>query len=116
MNIVLPDKLFYKIGEVAQLAGVKTSVLRFWETEFNFLNPEKSHAGQRLYTTKEVSLILEVKRLLYDEKFTIEGVRQRITSRGKLRLNELPQPVKTSDHVDLLREIKSELMAIRSKL
>lgn len=116
MSVVIPDKLFFKIGEVAQLIGTKTSVLRFWETEFDFLKPEKSSAGQRLYTKKEVNLILEVKRLLYDEKFTIEGVKKRISSRGKLLADETPLPSGINDHISLLREIKSELNSIRCML
>lgn len=115
MSVVLPDKLFFKIGEVAHLIGAKTSVLRFWETEFDFLKPEKTSTGQRLYTKKEVTLILEVKRLLYDEKFTIEGVKKRISSRGKL-LVEDTIPANQDDHVALLRHIKTELKAIRCLL
>ncbi len=115
MSIVLPDKLFYKIGEVAQLIGAKTSVLRFWETEFDFLKPEKSSTGQRLYTKKEVDLILEVKRLLYDEKFTIEGVKKRISPRGK-RLVEDTTSAYQDDHLVLLKQIKTELKAMRCLL
>jgi DNA-binding transcriptional MerR regulator len=115
MSVVLPDKLFFKIGEVAQLIGAKTSVLRFWETEFDFLKPEKSSTGQRLYTKKEVDLILEVRRLLYDEKFTIEGVKKRISPRGKL-LGEDNTSVHQDDHIVLLKQIKTELKAIRCLL
>lgn len=115
MNTVLPDKMYYKIGEVAQLSGVKSSVLRFWESEFEFLKPEKSSSGQRLYTKREVELILEVKRLLYAEKFTIIGVKQRITPRGRfLAGNEKSVPV--TDHTGLLLEIRNDLMALRCQL
>lgn len=116
MSITFPDKLYYKIGEVAKIAGVKTSVLRFWETEFEFLRPEKSTAGQRLYLKKEVELILEVKRLLYFEKFTLEGVRKRISSRGKILLNDTSQVCSNTDHIGLLREIRIELQALRCQL
>lgn len=116
MSVVLPDKLFFKIGEVAQLIGAKTSVLRFWETEFEFLKPEKSSTGQRLYTKKEVNLILEVKRLLYDEKFTIEGVKKRISPRGKLLMEDATTPANQDDHIALLRQIKTELKAMRCLL
>jgi DNA-binding transcriptional MerR regulator len=115
MNSAIPDKLFYKIGEVAQLVGVRTSVLRFWEAEFDFLKPQKSTTGQRLYTIKEVGLIQEVKRLLYDEKFTLEGVKKRIT-RGKLPVERKGQPVGDADHRSLLNEIKAELLALRCQL
>ena len=116
MSTDFPDKMFYKIGEVAQFAGIRTSVLRFWETEFEFLKPEKSPAGQRLYTRKEIEVILEVKRLLYTEKFTLEGVRKRISPRGKI-LAEGPLPVHSDkDHLGLLREIRIELQALRFQL
>lgn len=116
MNAELPDKLYYKIGEVAQLAGVKTSVLRFWESEFEFLRPEKSSSGQRLYTKKEVELILEVKRLLYAEKFTIVGVKQRISPRGRILVNAEPVTPASTDHAGLLNEIRKDLLALRCQL
>ena len=116
MNNALSDKMFYKIGEVAKMAEVKTSVLRFWETEFSFLKPDKSNTGQRLYTQKEVALILEVKRLLYSEKFTIEGVKKKVNSRGKLMVDESPPAADVHDYFALLKDIKSELIALRTQL
>ncbi|MEZ5402597.1 MAG: MerR family transcriptional regulator [Bryobacteraceae bacterium] len=71
----IPDKLYFRIGEAAQLVGVEPYVLRFWETEFPQLHPKKSGTGHRLYRRKEVELLLEVKRLLYEKKFTIEGAK-----------------------------------------
>ena len=117
MGATFPDKLFYKIGEVAQMAGVKTSVLRFWESEFVFLSPEKSTTGQRLYSKNEVDLILQVRRLLYDEKFTIEGVKKRISPKGKIVNSEdfLPQVVSV-DYAELLKEIRSALLLLRNTL
>lgn len=113
----LPDKLFYKIGEVADVAGVRTSVLRFWESEFQFLKPVKSTSGQRLYSKEEVELILQVKHLLYNEKFTIEGVKKRISAKGKLRKPEEDLPeVPTAGHRDMLLEIRSELKSLRELL
>ncbi|MEW6215336.1 MAG: MerR family transcriptional regulator [Nitrospirota bacterium] len=76
----LPDKLFYKIGEVSRIVGVEPYVLRYWETEFPFLRPRKNKSGQRVYTKRDVELLLDVKRLLYQERFTIEGVRKRLGS------------------------------------
>lgn len=117
MGTTFPDKLYYKIGEVAQMAGVKTSVLRFWESEFDFLSPEKSTTGQRLYSKNEVTLVLLVRRLLYDEKFTIEGVKKRISSKGKLiNADDTPSPVGPVDHSALLKEIRSALQMLRSQL
>jgi len=73
----IPDKLFYKIGEVSRIADIEPYVLRYWETEFPFLKPRKNKSGQRVYVKKDLELILEIKRLLYQERYTIEGVRKR---------------------------------------
>src|ERR1700735_3369966 len=72
----IPDKLYFKIGEVSDLLGVEPYVLRYWETEFTALSPKKSGTGHRLYRRKDVELLLRIKHLLYDRKFTIEGARQ----------------------------------------
>lgn len=79
----IPDKLYFRIGEVARIAGIKPYVLRFWETEFSELGPRKSGTGQRLYRRKEVELVLEIKRLLYEQRFTIEGAIKHLESRAK---------------------------------
>jgi len=113
----LPEKLFFKIGEVAEVAGVKTSVLRFWETEFPFLKPVKSSSGQRLYSKNEVDLVLQVKHLLYDEKFTIEGVKKRITTKGKLiKAEELFDSAATADYSKILKAVRNELKVLRDLL
>jgi DNA-binding transcriptional MerR regulator len=72
----IPNKLYFRIGEVAKLAGIKPYVLRFWESEFPGLGPKKSGTGHRLYRRKDVELVLEIKRLLYEKRFTIEGARK----------------------------------------
>src|ERR1700691_3541335 len=79
----IPDKLYFRIGEVARLAGIKPYVLRFWETEFPGLGPKKSGTGQRLYRRKDVELVLEIKQLLYEKRFTIEGARKFLEARAK---------------------------------
>ena len=79
----IPDKLYFRIGDVARLAGIKPYVLRFWETEFPSLGPKKSGTGHRLYRRKEVEMVLEIKRLLYEKRFTIEGARKFLETRGK---------------------------------
>ncbi|MGO9379347.1 MAG: MerR family transcriptional regulator [Dissulfurispiraceae bacterium] len=75
---LFPEKLFYRIGEASRLIGVETYVLRYWESEFPFLSPRKSKSGQRIYTKKDVDLLLLIKRLLYEERYTIDGVRKRL--------------------------------------
>jgi DNA-binding transcriptional MerR regulator len=79
----IPNKLYFRIGEVAKLAGIKPYVLRFWETEFAGLGPKKSGTGHRLYRRKDVELVLEIKRLLYDKRFTIEGARKVLETKPK---------------------------------
>src|ERR1700679_473373 len=79
----IPDKLYFRIGEVARLAGIKPYVLRFWETEFPSLGPKKSGTGHRLYRRKDVELVLEIKRLLYEKRFTIEGARKILEQKPK---------------------------------
>ena len=117
MATTLPDKLYYKIGEVADVARVRTSVLRFWESEFSFLKPEKSTTGQRLYSKREVDLILQVRHLLYDEKFTIEGVKKKISSRGKLiNSGDSSSDCKVGDTSSLLIELRQKLQEIRNML
>lgn len=75
---VIPDKLYFKIGEVAEIVGVKPYVLRYWETEFPEIAPGKSKTNQRLYKRKEVERILKIRHLLYQEKFTISGARKKL--------------------------------------
>ncbi len=113
MASTITEKIYYKIGEVAEVAGVRTSVLRFWESEFPFLKPVKSGSGQRLYSKNEVDLVLQVKNLLYVEKFTIEGVKKRITSKGKLIKNE---DVVDADYSKVLQTVRHELKVIRDLL
>src|SRR5512146_1523381 len=86
-SLPLPDKLFYKIGEVGKITGVEPYVLRYWETEFHFLRPRKNKAGQRVYVKKDLEMIMQVKRMLYQERYTIEGVRKRF-GEGMLKAAE----------------------------
>lgn len=79
----IPDKLYFRIGEVARLAGIKPYVLRFWETEFPSLGPKKSGTGHRLYRRKDVQLVLEIKQLLHEKRYTIEGARKFLDARGR---------------------------------
>jgi len=91
LSSVIPDKLYFKIGEVAEIVGVKPYVLRYWETEFSDIAPGKSKTNQRLYKRKEVEKILKIRDLLYREKYTISGARKRlkeITKDGKLMVEE----------------------------
>jgi len=82
-EIVIPDKLFFRIGEVSKLCALPAYVLRFWETEFPLLKPGKSNTGQRLYRRKDVENVLRVKTLLYEEGYTIQGARQFLKAESK---------------------------------
>lgn len=76
-QLPVPDKLFYKIGEVSKITGVESYVLRYWETEFPFLKPRKNKSGQRVYVKKDLEMIFQLKKMLYQERYTIEGVRKK---------------------------------------
>jgi DNA-binding transcriptional MerR regulator len=102
----IPDKLYFKIGEVSQLVGVEPYVLRYWETEFPGLSPKKSSTGQRQFRRKDVELLLSIKQLLYDKKFTIEGARKALKAPPAVRQEELFPPA------DPLPAIRKELAAI----
>ena len=88
--VALPDKLFFKIGEVCELAGVQAHVLRYWESEFPMLAPQKNRAGQRVYRKRDVEMALRIKELLYDDMYTIAGAKKRLASElrggGKLKV------------------------------
>ena len=78
MKRPIPDKLFFKIGEVAEIAEVEQHVLRYWEEEFDVLKPNKNRSGQRLYQRKDIDQVLEIKQLLYADKFTIAGAKKKL--------------------------------------
>lgn len=113
----IPDKLYFRIGEVSRLAGIKTYVLRFWETEFPSLGPKKSGTGHRLYRRKDVELVLEIKHLLYERRYTIEGARKFLDSRGKMP-DAMPAETKKSRRKqrELFEEPVPGLAQIRREL
>lgn len=88
--VAIPEKLFFKIGEVCELAGVQAHVLRYWETEFTMLAPQKNRAGQRVYRKRDVEIALRIKELLYEDQYTIAGAKKRLANDlragGKLRI------------------------------
>lgn len=87
-SVEIPDKLYFRIGEVSRLTGVKASVLRFWETEFPQLHPKKSGTNQRLYRRKDIETVLDIKRLLWEKRFTIEGARAVLAEQRHARRHE----------------------------
>ena len=106
----IPDKLYFRIGEVSELVGVEPYVLRYWESEFPALTPKKSSSGQRMFRRKDVELLLRIKHLLYDQKFTIEGARKALLEKGPK-----PQPVVQEPLFSVgtaLPHIRNEVVAI----
>jgi DNA-binding transcriptional MerR regulator len=104
----IPDKLFFRIGEVSQLVGVEPYVLRYWESEFPGLSPKKSNTGQRMFRRKDVELLLNIKQLLYEKKFTIEGARKALKAEVSARQEELfsagnPLPAIRQELADILK-------------
>ena len=125
-GVSIPDKLYFRIGEVARLCAIPAYVLRFWETEFPQLKPNKGGTGQRLYRKRDVELAMEIKRLLYDQKFTIPGARHILQQKRRSDVepqNELPfrgpQSQAASTRLNKLRgelqEILGMLDGTRSK-
>ncbi len=116
-EIVIPDKLYFRIGEVAELCHLPTYVLRFWETEFPHLKPGKSSTGQRMYRRRDVENVLYIKRLLYDDGFTIAGARERLKAdaRPAKSQNALPFPKNPSrDGIRRVRQGLREILQILS--
>lgn len=116
-EVVIPDKLYFRIGDVAKLCGVETYVLRFWETEFPQLRPNKSGTGQRLYRRREVELAMRIKKLLHEEGYTISGARQFLAQEARTT-KEKQMPLIAGAPVEKklqsLRKELSELLGILS--
>ncbi|MFN2417042.1 MAG: MerR family transcriptional regulator [Pyrinomonadaceae bacterium] len=87
--VSIPEKLFFKIGEVCDITGIQAHVLRYWESEFPMLAPQKNRAGQRTYRKRDVEMVLRIKELLYEDQYTIAGAKKRLTNelRGASKLN-----------------------------
>ena len=114
----IPDKLYFKIGEVSELLGVEPYVLRYWESEFPVLSPKKSGTGHRLYRRKDVELLLRIKHLLYEKRFTIEGARQSLQAESKApkpkALKRVQQELFASDPLpEIRRELASILLLLK---
>jgi DNA-binding transcriptional MerR regulator len=141
MDVQIPDKLYFKIGEVAELAGVKPHVLRYWESEFGNFRPGKSRSQQRKYTRKDIELVLKLKDLLHNQGFTIAGARKKLREESRRKpvanssLAQAPKPASALSALTepddpnqmllplvsgldsrLLNEIRSDLEALRNSL
>jgi DNA-binding transcriptional MerR regulator len=123
----LPDKRYFRMGEVCKITGLKPHVLRYWETEFPRIQPTKSSSKQRLYRKKDVEAIFLIKHLLYEKGFTIAGARKELKKEGRTssakrisesqdRIRQMQLDFKKTDYPSLLRNLLEELKAIRSSL
>lgn len=110
-EIVVPDKLYFRIGEVSRLCRLPAYVLRFWETEFPQLKPVKSSTGQRMYRRRDVESVVRIKQLLYEEGYTIAGARQHLRGEGKGDKKQVALPFMMGTPADL-RQIRQGLQEI----
>lgn len=115
MNSRPPGKLYYSIGEVAEMTDLEPSVLRFWESEFSQLRPKKNRAGNRMYREKDIKLILEIKRLTREEGYTIAGAKKKIQESYKTA-DETSEAADQEVTLDLLASIRAELLELRALL
>lgn len=112
---MIPDKLYYRIGEVEALTEIPAYVLRYWESEFKLLRPKKNPAGQRLYRKKDLDLVLRIKTLLYDERLTLEGARKRLRGEGRASA-QMDLGLKSATLEETLRRLRDRLRTLRERL
>ena len=116
-EILIPDKLYFRIGEVATLCHLPAYVLRFWESEFPQLKPVKSSTGQRMYRKRDVENVLRIKQLLYEQGFTISGARQQLRTEGKVdktTQNAIPFPPQSAPEIQHIRQGLREILDLLS--
>lgn len=119
MPFTIPDKLYFKIGEVSSIIGVKPYVLRYWETEFDLLKPGKAPSRHRLYKRKDVEMLLRIKELLYSEGYTIYGARKKLKQRGKdgngseEQSSQIPLPLPNHAYKEVLAKIKEDIASLQ---
>jgi DNA-binding transcriptional MerR regulator len=110
------DKRYYRIGEVSRITEVKAYVLRYWESEFRWMAPQKSRSKQRLYRRRDIDIILLIKKLLYEQRFTIAGARKKLRELGVGRALEEGTLLVETNHRDRFRKLRDELQGIRALL
>jgi DNA-binding transcriptional MerR regulator len=112
----IPDRRYYRIGEVSKITGVKAYVLRYWESEFRWMAPQKSRSKQRLYRRRDIEMILMIKKLLYGQRYTIAGARKKLREMGVGTALETGGLSFETDHRARYRKIRDELARIRAQL
>ena len=111
----VPDKLYYRIGEVETITEIPAYVLRYWESEFKLLRPKKNPAGQRLYRKPDLELVLRIKSLLYDERLTLEGAKKRLLAESR-GIGQMDLGLRGAALEDTLRRVRDRLRALRERL
>jgi len=109
MDNRFPDKLFYRIGDVSEITGIKPHILRYWEAEFSVLHPRKNDAGQRVYERRDVELVIEIKKLLYEQRYTISGAKKFLTRRHKQAPKKSAPAKAPADIAAALKMCRTEL-------
>jgi DNA-binding transcriptional MerR regulator len=113
----IAEKLYYRIGEVEEIAAVPAYVLRYWESEFKLLRPKKNPAGQRLYRQRDLELVQRIKTLLYDERLTLEGARKRLLAESRRSTtSQLELGMREVAYADALKRVRDRLTALRARL
>jgi DNA-binding transcriptional MerR regulator len=115
-DLSIPEKLYYKIGEVSQITGIEPYVLRYWESEFKIVTPARTNSKHRLYRRRDLELILEIKKLLYEEKFTIAGAKKKLQKMKAWREEQLKFELPEKKYRDALLRVREELQALRGLL
>ncbi len=115
-EVLIPDKLYFRIGEVARLCRLPAYVLRFWETEFPQLKPGKSSTGQRMYRRRDVETVVHIKKLLYEDGFTIAGARQSLRAENRPSKAQEALPFASRPSRDGLRQVRQGLKEILGML
>jgi DNA-binding transcriptional MerR regulator len=116
MDVQIPDKLYFKIGEVVELTGIKAHVLRYWESEFSAVRPVKSKGKQRLYRRREIELILYLKDLLYAQGYTIAGAKKKLREKWASAEPSEGVPTSAEKAVRLLQDLRKDLRRLRGSL
>ncbi len=111
-----PEKRYYRIGEVSRITDVKAYVLRYWESEFRWMAPQKSRSKQRLYRKRDIDMILLIKKLLYEQRFTLAGARKKLREMGMGKALDEGTLSVEPDHRARYRKIREELQTIRAML
>ena len=113
----IPDKMFYRIGEVGRITGVKPYVLRYWESEFKLLRPIKNKAGQRIYRRRDIETILDIKSLLYKKKYTIAGAKKKLSDESQSRgAQQMELGFPSSKAREAIMKIRDELVSLEKAL